>query len=152
MISEIIIDVDLVGDETPIHHFEVGLPDQIATVALGQTKPLEVQFLGEDIVISTFVVQDAMGPPGGPGPPGPPGPPGSGIFSLITNETPTGAINGVNTGFMTSQLFQGLDLIVYLNGLRQRIDQDFTILNANTFTMTAPPLMGDTINVDYIPQ
>jgi hypothetical protein len=152
MTSEIIIDVDLVGDETPIHHFEVGLPDQIATVALGQTKPLEVQFLGEDIIISTFVVQDAMGPPGPIGPQGIPGPPGSGIFSLITNETPTGVINGVNTIFATSQPFQGTDLNPYLNGLRQRINQDFTILSATTFSMTAAPLAGDTLNVDYIPQ
>jgi hypothetical protein len=148
MISEIVFEVDLVDEETPIDHFEVGLPDQIATVNLGQAEPLEVQFLGEDIIISTFVVET----PGPPGPPGPVGPPGSGIFTLITNETPGGVINGTNTVFTTSRPFQGTDLNAYLNGLRQRLNQDFTISNANTFVMTDAPLVGDTLNVDYIPQ
>ena len=95
-----------------------------------------------------------VGPPGAtgqPGPPGPPGPPGSGAFSLVT-ETPIGAINGVNTTFTTSQPFHDTKLNVYLNGLRQRMNQDYVIVNSTTFTMAFAPLTGDSLNVDYIPQ
>ena len=75
---------------------------------------------------------------------------GGGSFSLVFNETPSGAINGSNQIFQTVQPFT--QLAVFLNGLRQRAPQDYTISNINTFIMVNAPPIGDTLSVDYIPQ
>jgi hypothetical protein len=75
---------------------------------------------------------------------------GGGI-NFVTNETPNGVINSVNTAYSTLQPFRGIDLDVFLNGLRQRYNIDYTILTANVFHMTTAPVTGDTLIVDYIP-
>lgn len=77
---------------------------------------------------------------------------GGGSFALVTNETPFGTINGTNRVFQTAQSFVSPNLAVYLNGVRQRINQDFAITTSISFTMTNAPLVGDTLNVDYTPQ
>jgi len=156
------------GDETNIHHFDIEYESQVvqqllpsppeiitANVVPGgqiEATPVATQIIKSFEIISLGPPgpQGPLGPIGPPGPQGPQGPAGEGIFSLITNETPSGAINGVNTVFSTAQSFQSLS--TYLNGLRQRLNQDFTILTTSTFSMTNAPLTGDTLLVDYIPQ
>jgi hypothetical protein len=74
---------------------------------------------------------------------------GGGI-DLVTNEVPVGAINSTNTIYTTAHAFRGNDLFVYLNGVRQRLGADYTILSTTTFTMASAPVTGDTITADYI--
>jgi hypothetical protein len=76
--------------------------------------------------------------------------PGEGI-DFVTNEVPTGVINGTNATYTTAQSFRTIDLEVFLNGLRQRYAIDYTIPNSSTFVMTSAPLTGDKLIVDYIP-
>jgi|SRR5215471_8732925 len=85
--------------------------------------------------------------PGPQGPKGDTGAPGTG--SAIYNETPTGAINGVNTTFTAVNNFRGETLAVYLNGLRQRPTDDFIVVGANTFQTTLAPLANDRLSIDY---
>ena len=73
-----------------------------------------------------------------------------GITSQVVDEIPAGAIDGMNTIFTTAQAFTGSDLFVYLNGLRQHRLTDFAIINQTSFQMTNPPLVGDTLTVDYL--
>jgi hypothetical protein len=82
-----------------------------------------------------------------PGPPGPSGPPGDG--SPVYGETPTGATDGVNAVFTTSQAYRTATTAVYLNGLRET---HYTESSATTITFSEPPLSGDTIRIDYIIQ
>jgi hypothetical protein len=154
-------DVELPTDPSGIDRFEVEYPGETIQIQTGAPdQPIRISPFVEETIIQSFVIE-SIGPPGPTGPPGPIGPPGpqgpqgpagEGIFSLITNEIPGGAIDGANTIFTTSQPIQIPSLSPYLNGIRQRINQDFTIVTASTFVMTAAPLVGDSLNIDYIPQ
>lgn len=64
---------------------------------------------------------------------------------------PTGAIDGVNTTFTTPTDFSSTHLVVYYNGQRLCLTDDFTLSPPNTFTLLSPPYPGDKIRVDYIP-
>lgn len=71
----------------------------------------------------------------------------SGLQPEIISETPTGSINDVNTDFILT--YTPTDEIqAYLNGLRLKKNEDFTITN-NIITITSPPKIGDLIVVDY---
>jgi hypothetical protein len=76
---------------------------------------------------------------------------GGAVIPPVEDETPTGAINGVNATFTTAFSYAAGSLRVYLNGLRQRLGggDDFTETGASTFAFTVPPASGDTIRVDY---
>lgn len=80
-----------------------------------------------------------FGTGGGTGPP------------MVLNEIPTGAIDGTNTLFTTVFEFAGINLDVYLNGLRQRYAVDYTVPNSTQFILTSIPQIGDSLTVDYIP-
>lgn len=70
------------------------------------------------------------------------------ITNFVLAETPTGAIDGGNEDFTTSQNF--IKLWVYLNGVRMKPGQDYTVTNNHTFHFLYPPQTGDTLIVDYI--
>jgi|SRR5215831_20226782 len=86
------------------------------------------------------------------GPEGPPGslPPGQGVYTFVVGEIPAGAINGTNKIFTAAANFHASSLQVYLNGLRQDEQSEFTVTTPNTFQMTAAPLSGDKLVIDYI--
>jgi len=73
-----------------------------------------------------------------------------GLLDLTMNETPTGAVDGVNAIFTTSAAFLPGQINVYLNGVRQELGVDFTVLTGPQFQMTIPPFVGDIILVDYV--
>lgn len=67
--------------------------------------------------------------------------------SIVTGEIPTGTVDGSNTLFYTAANYSGLT--VYLNGVRQRITDDYTETYANAFTFVTAPTTGDVVTVDY---
>lgn len=64
------------------------------------------------------------------------------------NEEPVGLINGVNTIFICAELFIVTTTRLYLNGLRQKIGNDYTE-QAQSITFIDPPYSGDEIIIDY---
>ncbi|MFC9436914.1 hypothetical protein [Nocardia sp. NPDC057030] len=81
---------------------------------------------------------------GPPGPQGPQGIPGEGV--RVWGETPTGALNGVNTAFTTAYPYRATSTAVYLNGLREF---EYIETDASTVTFIDPPLSTDVVAIDY---
>lgn len=74
-----------------------------------------------------------------------------GTNSLITDETPTGTVNGSNTSFTTARAYIAGSLEVYVNGLKQYRTTDITETtpSTGTFTFLTAPLTGDVVRVNY---
>jgi hypothetical protein len=64
-------------------------------------------------------------------------------------EILTGTVNGVNAVFTTSVNFVPGKVIVYVNGIRQKIIDDYQLSNDNTVTFTFSPLPGEVLSIDY---
>lgn len=64
----------------------------------------------------------------------------------------TGAKNGINTSYTTSQNYQAGSLQVYMNGLRLTPGAlyDYLAVGTNTFTMNYPPSSSDILMAQYI--
>lgn len=75
---------------------------------------------------------------------------GGGAAVLITGEIPTGAINGTNLDYITTNAFQTGSLEVFVNGLRMRVTADYTITGVKNFHMLQALLTGDSLITDYI--
>lgn len=73
-----------------------------------------------------------------------------GIESWSLNETPAGAINGINTIFTLAYTPIGGQIMLYLNGqcMTPGAGEDYT-LSGLTITMTAPLIPGDKIRANY---
>jgi len=76
------------------------------------------------------------------------------IASLIAtavseNETPTPATNGVQLIFTTANNYTAGTLKVYLDGLRQIKNVDYTETTSSTFTMAVAPDADEVLWVDY---
>lgn len=72
--------------------------------------------------------------------------------SIISNEIPSGTINGSNTAFTVATAFTPGSLKVFLNGqrLKSGAGNDYTENASNTaFTMLYAPATGDVLLVDY---
>lgn len=71
--------------------------------------------------------------------------------NFVTEETPSGTINGSNTAFTLANTPTAGTVRVYLNGVRQKsgAGNDYTI-TTNTITFTTAPVSGDVIIVDYM--
>lgn len=69
--------------------------------------------------------------------------------TLITNEVPSGSINGSNKVFTTANNFTSGSLLVYLNGIRQKLNDDYSETTSDTFTFSQAPFTGDLLTVDY---
>jgi hypothetical protein len=68
--------------------------------------------------------------------------------SLIRNEIPAGSINGSNTAFTLASAPATGSARVYLNGVRQKVTDDYTISGSTITFVTAPP-SGSNLLVDY---
>lgn len=73
---------------------------------------------------------------------------GGSNYNLSDNETPTGTINGVNTDFTLANEPVAGTLKLYRNGIRQKIDEDFT-LSGNIITFIIAPQVGEILLADY---
>jgi hypothetical protein len=71
--------------------------------------------------------------------------------NIISNETPTGAINGTNTTFAIANTPQVSSLELYLNGqlLEPGTGNDYTI-SGTAVTMLFPPVTSDKLRAYYI--
>ena len=67
----------------------------------------------------------------------------------ITNETPTGLVNGVNKIFVSESDISGNSLAVYLDGYRLTPGKDYGITSSDTFVLVIPPTTGSVLLVDY---
>jgi len=73
-----------------------------------------------------------------------------GSTSFVTNETPTGLVNGTNTVFDTANNYVGGTLQVFRDGqLMKGGGDDYTETDSNTFTFTTAPLTGSVLLVSY---
>lgn len=72
--------------------------------------------------------------------------------SIVSNNTPTGDIDGTNTVFTTGQPYIPGSLEVYVNGLLQVSGIHYTETNPATgeFTFDEAPLTGDNIVCNYM--
>lgn len=75
----------------------------------------------------------------------------TGLPTVVTDEVPTGVIDGVNTIFTLANPVNGDSLKVYLNGLSQRTgaSHDYTVLSATQIQFNDAPLPDDVVTVDY---
>lgn len=101
--------------------------------------------------------QGFTGPAGMPGVAGPQGAkgdkgdPGSGGGdTTVINETPVGAIDGINNVFTTEFDFRTQSTAVNINGLRQSLDLHYTESSDNEITMDEPPHSSDILTIDYV--
>lgn len=71
--------------------------------------------------------------------------------NFVTEETPSGTINGSNTTFTLANTPTSGTVKLYLNGVRQKsgAGNDYTI-TTNTITFTTAPVSGDVILCDYM--
>jgi hypothetical protein len=68
----------------------------------------------------------------------------------IYQEVPTGLINGINATFISLFNFQAGTVEVFINGIFQKIVQDFNTIGNNTITVTNAPNNGENILINYI--
>ena len=66
----------------------------------------------------------------------------------VTNEVPGGLIDGYNSAFTTAFVPIEASEAVYLNGLRQSREDDYTI-DGSDIVFVDPPLADDVVKVDY---
>jgi len=70
-------------------------------------------------------------------------------INLETNVTLTGALNGSNDTFTTSSPFVSVTTRLFRNGIRQKINIDYTEVAPNTIVFAAAPLPSDILIIDY---
>jgi len=68
---------------------------------------------------------------------------------FVDDETPSGTVNGTNTDFVLAHTpLPPSSLKVFVNGMRMRITEDYTLLSRTITFLTAPPT-GSILLVDY---
>ena len=73
----------------------------------------------------------------------------SGGNSIITKETPSGLVNGLNQGYATTNPYVPGSLQVYVNGLAQGSLVEESDPSLGTFFLDTAPLTGDNLQVSY---
>lgn len=68
--------------------------------------------------------------------------------NFVDDETPAGVINGSTTAFTLANTPVAGTVKLFLNGLRQKVTNDYTI-SGTAITYLAAPLTGDTLTADY---
>lgn len=71
-----------------------------------------------------------------------------GAVSNVRNEVPSGTVNGSNTSFTIASTPVTGTLRVYVNGVRQKVTDDYT-LSGTTITFVYAPLTDSKLLVDY---
>jgi hypothetical protein len=65
------------------------------------------------------------------------------------NETPTGIVNGINNIFVSSLSFIPGTEEIFLNGLKQKIIEDYNTSGTNTIIFNTSPTVGENILINY---
>lgn len=73
------------------------------------------------------------------------------VSNFITEETPSGIVNGVNVTYTLAYTPSSGTLVLFLNGVRLKsgAGNDYT-LSTNIISMTTPPVSGDVLIADYM--
>lgn len=79
---------------------------------------------------------------------GPQGPPGAGADE-VKGETPAGIIDGSNATFTSLFPFVPESVALFVNGLRQKIIQDYNTSGNQTIICGVSPGLIDTLLIDY---
>jgi len=79
---------------------------------------------------------------------GTPGSPGS-IGTASIDETPAGAVNGINATFITAFDFVPETVQVFLNGLALTKPGDYQTVGNDTILFAVSPLTGEQVRVNY---
>lgn len=69
--------------------------------------------------------------------------------NLVVGEIPGEAVNSVNAVFSTGNPYAPNSLCVYLNGVRQRRNEDYVETGPQTFQFLSPPPSGSSVSIDY---
>jgi hypothetical protein len=72
------------------------------------------------------------------------------LANLLYPETPIGAVDGVNTVFLTTYSYQTERVYLYKNGQQLISPADFTESDDKEMTLTFAPQTGDVMFVQYI--
>lgn len=72
------------------------------------------------------------------------------LNNLVIGEIPQGLIDGINATFTTLNPFVPSSVEVYLNGIRQKIIEDYTTINNDTIQFMVSPTANENILIDYI--
>jgi len=72
------------------------------------------------------------------------------VGDLVNGEIPSGALDGVNTVYTTSNPFKTSTLSVYFNGVKLMANVDYFVNIPQQFTLVSAPLSTDYIRVDYL--
>jgi hypothetical protein len=75
---------------------------------------------------------------------------GGGEF--VYGEVPSGVINGINATFTSAFNFDNTQMNVFINGVLQKIVQDYNTTGLTTINFVTSPIVGDTIIINYIKQ
>lgn len=68
----------------------------------------------------------------------------------ILNEIPTGVLNGMNATFTTQHDFVPGSVEVFVNGLKQKLINDFNTTGVRTILLAQSPNSNENILVNYI--
>lgn len=77
-------------------------------------------------------------------------PEGRYLGSLFVQETPSGAVDGVNAAFgLSVPPADPASVLVYLNGIFQTQGVNYTI-SGQALTLAVPPAIGQTLSATYL--
>lgn len=121
----------------------VGTHAQRLTVYAPANEPVGTMFFETDTVL-LYIVSNASGINqwvliGG----------GSSSTTIVSNEVPSGSIDGTNQTFVLAAIPSGTSLQLFYKGVLQEPGVDYT-LSSNVITMTLPPLSGGYIRASYV--
>jgi hypothetical protein len=68
----------------------------------------------------------------------------------VYGEVPSGFVNGVNATFLTAFSFRSNSERLYLNGVRQKRINDYTVIPPATLVFVLAPRTNDHVLVDYL--
>lgn len=76
----------------------------------------------------------------------------SDVHFHVTGEIPSGLINGINTTFNSAFNFKPESVEVFINGLKQKIIDDYNTSGTSVITLNFSPDVGEKITINYIKQ
>lgn len=68
---------------------------------------------------------------------------------VVINETPIGLINGSNATFTSLNAFVPETVMIFLNGMLQKIISDYNTTGNNTMIFTTSPEVNENISINY---
>ncbi len=74
---------------------------------------------------------------------------GGGTNTAKTEEDLTSQIDGSNTTFTINSSFVASSIDVYYNGIKQRVTEEFTVVNSTTIQTTFTPTANSKLTVAY---